>query len=58
MYGAAETPATESYGVFVFPWQLMIVIILILIALWFILSRAIKSYNKSIIAKAKINAQL
>lgn len=58
VYGAAETLATESYGVFVFPWQLMIIIILILIALWFILSRAIKSYNKSIIAKAKMNAQL
>jgi hypothetical protein len=44
-----ELVSSASFMFFVFPWQLMLVMVLIIVALW----RGLKEYNKMIIRKAQ-----
>jgi len=51
-YGADKT-AEEAYHFFVFPWQLLSLIIIVLAIIGYLARRAIKKYNQWIIKQAK-----
>ncbi len=55
-YGVSSK-ASESLSVFVFPWQLMIVTLLGALAIYFIVSRLLKRYNRWIISQATHQAK-
>lgn len=52
-YGTAQTTAAKSLTVFVFPWQLLLLMVLTLFVLWVCIKKGLKRYNNFIIAKAR-----
>ncbi len=52
-YGSQEQKATAAFTIFVFPWQLLTVELVIILLLVFILRFAIKRYNTWVIKRAR-----
>jgi len=52
-YGKEKKTTNASFGFFVLPWRLLLIIILFLAILLFIFTKGIKVYNRRIIAKAR-----
>lgn len=53
-YGDKGSTTEASKTVYVFPWQLLVLVLIVLIIAFFIFSKGIKRYNKWIISKAQI----
>lgn len=53
VWGTTNQTANASYHFFVFPWQLLIIIVLIVSIVYVILRFALKKYNRFIIAQAQ-----
>jgi hypothetical protein len=57
-WGEGQNQSAEaSYNFFIIPWQLLIIIGLILIVLWFIGSRGLRKYNRWVISRAALMQQ-
>lgn len=52
-YGSREQKTAASFSIFVFPWQLLSIELVIILLLIFVLWFAIKRYNKFIIKRAR-----
>lgn len=52
-YGQGKTVVSPQLAVWVIPWQLILIILLVLLAIWFLLRSALKRYKASIIKKYK-----
>lgn len=55
VYGTEDIHTTKYKFFFVFPWQLLIIIIVILTGVYFVGKKLIKRYNNYIIKKAKLH---
>lgn len=51
VWGATNQAATAKYGVFILPWQLLIIILLLLVILWFVGRIGLRKYNRWIVSK-------
>jgi len=56
-YGEEMLTSKDSYGFFVIPWQLLIVMIIVAFLLWYGIGKALRRYNAIVIAKARISLQ-
>lgn len=56
-FGADKQSATAKTGFWVFPWQLLIVIIILIFIAWFIIKTALHRYNHWIITQAQVNIE-
>lgn len=54
-YGAKNQKTSAMYSFFVFPWQLLLTLGLLLMLVFFLLRNGIKHYNKWIISQARQN---
>lgn len=50
-YGEGENQISEKIWIFIFPWKTVLAVFLILIIIFFILTKGIKKYNKWVISK-------
>jgi hypothetical protein len=50
-YGQSGTASAAKF-IFVFPWQLMLIVLVALLIIWFIFKKIIRKYNRWIISKA------
>jgi len=51
-WGLSNQTSNASYSFFVIPWQLLLIILVILVIVWFIGKIALKRYNRYIIGRA------
>lgn len=52
-WGATNQIANQSYSFFIIPWQLLLIIFVILAIVWFLGKIGLKKYNRYIIAQAR-----
>jgi hypothetical protein len=55
-YGVSSSDQS-SVSLFIFPWQLIIVVVVLLYIIWFLFRRGIKRYNRWIISQAQFAMQ-